>query len=245
MRFSNIFLFAVILLLTHLPAVTRAQQAPSQISSQKILTHFDQIFRVDSRLISGNFYQDLSPRSTDGHPYYGDQSWNIGSVVIDNISFDSLLLRYDIYNNELICNPVNFTNSLMPLALNKDRISSFTMNGRRFLPFPSPETGQKIRFSEVLASGPVTLLLLQSKKLKVPISGNFSFAYETYSTMTLLVDNKIIKYKGKQTLYRLYPQLKIPLQAFIRSQKLRLPGKQHQNHARLIDYCNTLLAHSE
>lgn len=131
------------------------------------------------------------------------------------------------------------------LSLNKQHITSFTMGGRNFRPYPSRDQEKEARFCEVLASGPVTLLLLQSKNLKVPIGGNTSYTYETFSRMTLLIKDELINYTGKQTLYRLYPQLKVPIRTFIRTEKLKLLGKKTENHARLIDYCNTLLIPSE
>lgn len=191
-------------------------------------------------MISGNFYQDPSPKSTGGNPYYGDFDWKRGSVTLEKLVFDTLLLRYDICNNELIINTLNFNGSPFQISLNKDLVSSFSLEGRKFIHFPSSDPRKNSRFCEVLAEGTVTLLLLETKSLKVPVSGNTSYFYEPFSRMYMLVGNEITAYQGKATLYRRYPHLKAALQGYIRTQKLRF-HKNKLSHARLVEYCNTLL----
>jgi hypothetical protein len=233
-----------ILILTLLPASAMAQSLQLPPSSRELFSHFDSLYRVDSRLVSGDFYQDLSPRSTIGHPFYGDPGWQKGSVTIDNILFDSLLLKYDICLNELVCHTANLMGSNIPVSLNKEKISRFTLGGNEFIPFPAIDSSRGIRFCEVLAKGPVSLLLLQSKRYRVPASGSAGFIYEASSRLYLLRGKELIPYKGRRTLIHLYPDLKGPMQDFIRSEKLRPGAKHPADHARLVGFCNTLLKSS-
>jgi hypothetical protein len=246
MRITPVFTVCGILLVSlFAPAMTLAQSLQSQSDSHTLFHHFDQLYRADSRLVSGDFYQDLSPSSTDGHPFSGEPDWCIGTVVTGHVSFDSLLLRYDICRNELVCNTAGMTTHHLPIALNKIPISSFTLGTRSFRPYPDPNRDQDIRFCEVLSDGPVTLLLLESKQLKVPMGGNSTYSYETFSRMKLLINDKLIDYSGKRTLFHLYPALKIALREFIRSSRLKLMGYHPENHARLVNYCNSLLSQTE
>ena len=217
------------------------QQSSGNHTSQSLFHLYDQLFQVDSRLISGNFYQDPTPKSTEGHPYFGADQWNNGSVVIRGVEFDSLQLRYDIYTNELVINTLNFNNTNLQVALNKLNISSFTMNGKKFIPFPPSEAKTSGQFCEVLSEGPATLLLMQTKSLIVPANGNSIFSYDTYSRMYLLVKEKLNVYQGKHTLFRTFPECKTLLQNHIRTEKLKFRIGKFDSHARLVNYCNTLL----
>ncbi len=221
------------------------QSMHGQITSVQMLGHFDEIYRVDSRLVSGDFYHDPSPKSTTGHRFFGEKEWESGSAVISGIRFDSILLRYDICSNKLVLNTSNLTRSLHQISLNKENVSSFSMGGKNFIPYPLQEPDKEISFCQVLASGRVSLLLQQSKNLKVPISGNTNFAYETASRLKLFIDGELTDYKGKRSLFRIYPQLKDQLQTYSRTSHLRLWGKRTEDHARLVNYCNTLLTPSE
>jgi hypothetical protein len=240
LRILNTSVLAILLISKSL-----GQVMPGGITSQTLFSYYDQLYRVDARLISGDFYQDLSPKSTNGHPYYGDKEWQNGSVIIDKTQFDSLLLRYDICKNELVCSTLGITNSNVQVSLKKEPITRFTMRERVFVPFPFTGEGKEIRFCEVLANGPVTLLLLHSKALKVPAGGNSSYTYEAFSKMSLSINGKIVNYQGKQTLYRLYPQVKPALRSYIRTEKLRLWGKKPKQHARLVEFCNSILTTSK
>lgn len=203
--------------------------------------HFDQLYRADSRLISGDFYQDLSPRSTTGHPFYDLRDWVPGSVRIDSIIFDSLMLRYDICNNKLVCNTLGITNANLPITLNLNRINRFCLGSKVFIPFPVPDQNGHVRFCELLTDGKISLVLLQSKQLKVPVGGNTSFNYENSASLKLLLNDEIIDYHGRKTLYRLFPELKEPVRTFIQSEKLNLRRKNTGNHSLLVNYCNSLL----
>ncbi len=241
MRFPSLpGLTGTLMLLIMAPGLAVAQTSVSSFDSREAFKKFDRLYQVDSRLISGNFYQDPSPKSTTGNPYYGDFDWKRGSVTIDSMMFDTLLLRYDICNNELIINTLNFSGSPFQISLNKDRINTFTLDGRKFIHFPSPDPKKNSRFCEVLAEGTVTLLLLETKSLKVPVNGNTSYFYEPFSRMYLLASNELIAYQGKSALYRQFPQFKAALQGYVRSQKLRF-NKNKQSHAQLVNYCNTML----
>jgi hypothetical protein len=245
MRFRTIpglagILFLLLkLLLT--PDSALGQSTSGSLNSQTLLNNYDRFFRVDSRLISGSFYQDPTPKSTDGHPYYGAGEWNNGSVVIKGVEFDTLQLRYDIYTNQVIINTLHFNNAPLQVALNKLYISGFTMNGRKFIPFPTSAAKKGGQFCEVLSDGPATLLLMQSKSLIVPANGNATFSFDTYSRMYLFVQEELKVYKGKSTLLSTFPEYKSLLLNFIRTEKLKFRSGKFDSHARLVNYCNTLL----
>lgn len=241
MRFFSASGIAKMILLFVLSAGNAlGQTAPNPSISASVSCHFDRLYRADPRLLSGNFYRDPTPPSTTGHPFTGEKEWQSGSVIISNIRFDSLKLRYDICNNELVCNTGDLTGTPLQIALNKLHVSSFNLATRHYIHFPSADPVQAARFCEVLAEGGITLLNLESKKLHVPAGGMTSYSYESSSVMFLQINGKLIKYSGRQTLYRLHPELKSQLQAFIRTEKIRLSKAKPEGHARLVSYCNQL-----
>jgi len=235
----------MILLLLILPATAFAQSTGKSINSGAISGHFNQLYRFDSRLISGDLYVDETPGSTEGHPFLGNKNWNDGSVLLEGTVYENLRLRYDICTNKLVLNTQNLTGSSLQISLNKTLVSGFTLSGRKFIPYPSTAQNQESRFCEALAEGTVSLLLLVTKSLRVPIGGNSNFNFETRSVMSLLINHKLVPYRGKHTLYRLYPQVKNNIRSFAKSRKLRLRRSNYESHATLINYCNTLITPSK
>ncbi len=240
LSFPGIAIIFLLLILIKPDAV--GQPSTGNLDSHSLFHYYDRMFRADSRLISGNFYQDLSPKSTEGHPYNGDGEWAGGSVVIRGVEFDSLQLRYDIYTNELVINTLNFNNTPLQVALNKLHITSFTLGNRKFIHFPSDDPRKSDRFCEVLSEGPATLVLMQTKSLIIPANGNSVFSYDTYSRMYLFLKGKLNVYNGKRTLVSAFPEYKVLLQNYIRTEKLKFRSGKFDSHARLVNYCNTLLS---
>ncbi len=164
---------------------------------------------------------------------------------MEGVVFDNLLMRYDISTGQLILNSTDFTNSYLQLVLKKDRIKYFTFDGSLFKPYPieNPMTG--IQICQVLEEGQVDFLLVKSKNLKVTPGGLSDFVYQNNQTRILQLNDELITYRGRRTLYKLYPVLKPLLKDHIKKQRLTFKRMKLENQINLISYCNSLLAGKE
>jgi hypothetical protein len=235
-KITNTLIF---LILTIFYAYPQAYRKP--VCSQILSQHFDSLYRVDPRLVNGNFYLDPTPPSTQGDPFYGDPSWHQGSVDLDGITFNGLQLRYDICNNEIVCYVIDLKGSALQLALARNRIDSFDLDHLKFIRYPGKETPYAGRFCRIVAEGKVTLMNFQSKHLKVLTSSTTAYSYELNSRFFLMRDSVITAYKGPNSIYRLFPDLKPELKAFVRSGKLRFGRNRFDDHQLFINHLNTLL----
>jgi hypothetical protein len=242
MRSFQLLHLFICLLFNALCGISAVAQSQSRGHESEILHNlYEQRYRADSRLISGDFYLDLTPGSTTGHPYFGTRDWVTGSVNTVKGLFEKVELRYDICKNQLVCNTAGFTRSQMQISLDKANISSFTLGDQRFVPVPSPSGSDEIRFAQELTAGPLSLLWLQSKKLKIPAGGNSTYAYETVNRLLLRQGDSLMPYRGRKTLFSLYPALRNELRDYIRRENLPFIRQPRQAHASLVGYCNTLL----
>jgi len=209
------------------------------ISSAEVRLNYDSLFRIDPILVSGDFFLNPPMSPTAGHPFFIGPEWKNGSVYIGGTAYDSLLIRYDVSINKLILNTLRITNSYIQIALNSHLIDSFTLDYRIFKPFPVQKS-ETVRFCEVLTGAPATLLILRTKTLKVPTDGSSRFAYQTSEKRILLSEDRMIPYRGRRTLYQLFPEQRNNLRDYIRQEKLRFGRQQIESHVRLIDHCNFL-----
>ncbi|MCD6333651.1 MAG: hypothetical protein J7L89_10315 [Bacteroidales bacterium] len=223
------------------PTMLPAQDIKQSITSDQVRICFDPLYQTDARLISGDFYQTPAMSHAMGNPFFIGPEWKQGYVVIHQVQFDHLLLRYDVYSNKLVLNWINGTGPHMQIALKNNNIDRFTLNSKLFRPCPDEDSTHERRFCEVLVNGPVNLLLLKSRKLAVSATGNSDYVYDTNSKKILQVNHKLINYHGKRTLFRLFPELKNQLQNYISREHLTFWGKKDVNHIKLVTYCNSLL----
>jgi len=235
------FLGILLIILTLIPKLGYAQSDNKPILSAEVFVHFDQLYKVDARLVSGDFYQTPFMNKLAGHPYYFDTEWKLGSVVLEGIKYDSLLLRYDICSNQLILNTVNITNSYLQLVLKKEHIDSFYIDGHLFRQYPKIQAQSDIQFCEVLASGKIDFFLVKSKRLRVTPGGLSDYVYQARLLKTLQLNDELFPYRGRRTLYKLFPELKSQIRDFIQREQLRYRRITLEEHLELINYCNNLL----
>ncbi len=211
------------------------------ITSKEMKSQFDALFKGDQRLVSGKFYYGAPQGSIRGNPYYTDEKWKTGFVTINGIRFDSLLLKYDITDNELVLNPIYLNNVSASVCIKKKGISRWGYDNKVFIQFP-PDTGKENpRFCEIVSEGPVSYYVLKQKELVVESGNSTSFIYKEYDMQYLKINDELIKFKNKNILFRLYPDLKKQMRSFIRKEGL-YPYKRNINDRKLlIDQYNKLL----
>jgi hypothetical protein len=227
------------------PELTFAQTNDNQINSEEVKSYYQNYFKADPRLISGDFYQTPVMSNSTGDPYFIDANWKDGSVIINDLEFQNLQLRYDISSHQIILNTLNQTDSYLQIALKKEQISEFVMNGRIFRPYPSDDPVYGRRFAEVIVQGDINFLVVKSKNLKVTEGGVSDYMYQTSTRKSIQIGEQLLPYRGVKTLKKEFPELKVQLKQFTKSNHLRFRKLQLDQHASIIEHCNSLLEKPE
>ncbi|MFO7853576.1 MAG: hypothetical protein R6X28_14125 [Bacteroidales bacterium] len=221
-----------------------SQAEGETISSSHIRSIFEKVYGPDPRLVSGKLYRGARQGSVTGNPYYTDENWKLGYVIIDSLLFDSLLLNYDILENKLVLNTASISNSNTLLCLNLEKTNRFGIDGRSFIPFPGEKGSPERWFAESVVEDTLSYLILKKKVLQID-AGAMDFSYKTYNNPYLQYNNKLFKFKSRRTLFRLFPHLKDDLKKFIRQENLTFIKKRPDYLSRLTEYCNTLLYNNQ
>ncbi|MEA1887417.1 MAG: hypothetical protein U9N72_09420 [Bacteroidota bacterium] len=238
-----LFKFFILLLLV-LPGTLMlfSQETGTPDPSYKILEELDKIHGADQRLVSGPFYHQAHYGSLIGYPFCINEEWKTGQVKLSGITYDNLLLRYDIVSNELVLNTINLNNTPWQISLKTSDISSFKMDNREYVVFPGSQDEDKPVFCELVSSGHVDFLLLTTKELRITVSGGSDYEYKKYYKNYLSKDNTLVRFRGRRSLFKLFPDLRKELRQYISQQGLLLGKKNTSGRALLIDYCNKILS---
>ncbi len=239
--FLNLLVSALILT-TLSPVLCWAQSEVKPVPSKEVFDHFDKLYKIDSRLVNGDFYQTPKMNESAGHPFFFNPDWKTGSISMEGVVFDKLHLRYDINTGQLILNSSDFTNSYLQVVLKKDRIKYFTLDGSLFKPYPTDNPMTGIQFCQVLEEGQINFLLVKSKNLKVTPGGLSDFVYQNNQSKILQLNDELITYRSRRTLYKQYPELKPLLREYIKKERLAFRSMNLENQTNLITYCNSLVA---
>jgi hypothetical protein len=132
MKSRLIAVFSLIVLTVTHPANAQTLQEDS-IFYQTALTNTISIYKKklgdQSPLYNGSRYSPVGFIFQTGSPYFISDSFYLGSVVYDNILFDSLYLLYEDLRELLVAR--SHDNYLLQLI--NQRVSSFTISGRPFI----------------------------------------------------------------------------------------------------------------
>ncbi|MCG6189280.1 hypothetical protein [Maribellus maritimus] len=235
--------FILLLFLTILPfGYLSSQNVGSPVSSDNVRLELDKLLGADQRLISGDFYDGAPLGSVNGHPYFFDEMWNEGSVVIGSIKYEDLILKFDIAANSVVLKTYALKDNVIQLCLKKEKISEFTMNKVKFTRFPDKGINNKIIFAQLCEEGSVDFLLVRSKELVLSEGGTTDFKYKEYYHNYLRYNGQILKFKSKKTLFNLFPEYKTELKRYLSQHNLSTKRKETTNRAKLVNYCNSLLS---
>jgi hypothetical protein len=109
-----------------------------------------------SPFYNGSRYSPSGLIFRTGSPYFMSDSFNIGSVVYDDIVFDSVYLLYEDMSELLVSRNNNYL-----LQMVNQRVSSFIISGHSFIRLVADSLHQGIPgtgYYEILYSGPSQLL---------------------------------------------------------------------------------------
>lgn len=238
-------LYGIVVFLFLLSGTTiLAQQTSQPVSSLYIKNQLDKIYGLDQRLISGKSYPGEVKGSIAGSPYWVDSEWKLGSVDINGVRFTNLLLKFDIVEDILVLNTSNLNKQTIQVCLNMNSISEFYLGEKKFIKFPVKDDSTKELFCQVCAEGKLSYLVTKSKTLAITSESATSYKYNEQINNYLLYEGRLIKFKGKRTIYKLFPELKQDIRKFSYQNALTMPRKNIVNRAILVEYCNQLIDQS-
>lgn len=235
--------FTLVLLMTILMLPFKVlSQGINYRLSEPVIRLLDPVYGVDQRLISGSLYNGPRRGSITGYAYFIDEAWKKGSVTIGNLTYDNLDLKYDIEKNKIVLKFTNINSSVMQISLKKENIDNFVMNGRLFVPYPGTHEYDTAKFCEVVVSGEMNYLILKTKVLFPLNGGTTDYIYIEYIKQFLLINNQLIPFKTRRSIYNLYPEHKQELRKYLRSQGIDPMKNRINDRKAMIKYCNQLIS---
>jgi hypothetical protein len=213
----------------------------SCISGQQFKAGVDPVYGFDPTLYNGREYAFFPPFNTGGNQYFYGNGFETGSATIRNVTYNSLSLNYDIYNQQLILKYKNSLDVPTLIILSDAWLESFSIKGLNFEIISLQDTLKRIY--QVLGVGPNRILYYWGKKLKLDSnegSKNYFFS-DAKKEMNVYSENRILRYWNNKTFCSLFmPEKKIALKEYLRKNKINVKKATDRIMTDLILYCNTL-----
>jgi hypothetical protein len=194
----------------------------------------DTLFLLNGRIWHNQFSK------VQGDQYFLSGDFLKGSLSFNGRQFNSLNLKYDIFNDELILKIEN-----QPIIfLNKEMSDSFNLIflGRTYHIFNAgTDTSSILRgYVNMLYDGPSALYVKYSKKiLPLAVDGQYDIFYQEHH-IYLKKGPEIIPVSGKRELLNLLEDKKKEVREYIKSRKLKVRQKDPGTFIPLLEYYDSI-----
>jgi len=217
-------------------AKTQAQTAcDSTIYNWK--KYFDQSYGPDYNLINGIKYLYLYS-DIEGHPFFGENQFYAGSLIMANREYQDVYLKYDLFNQDMILQYSPFIGGTNQILLQNEFIHEFKIYDKLFRKYSFPETGA--RFYQVVTSGKIYCLYYWEKILDYSTLSLYNFS-SPKKISYILKNGKPYRFKSKKQFRKLFPvQHQKEIKQYFRNNRIRLKNEPDGNMGRLLEFCNQL-----
>ncbi|WP_422083738.1 hypothetical protein [Ulvibacterium sp.] len=173
--------FVVIYLLAVLILFPIAGKAQAKEDLSPYYNWFDTTIGIENQEIHyGAVYVEKHRAKSKKSKFFPSPNFTSGEVVIDNLPYYSLNLKYNVYEDELLMKVANKLGGGI-LQLYKDKIDSFSIGEHKFTKIDSLKAGNKkidAGFYEILLEKPAFTLLKKHRKLLIEKLGENLVFYE-------------------------------------------------------------------
>ena len=220
--------FNLALLITFL-LIAISLRSQDRLEEADHLSWFDQQVGIENTaLYEGVIYKENYRTINDQIKFYETAEWLNGTVVYSHQLFSNILLRYDVFADQLTVKRLDRLGG-GAILLFKDRISSFTIDGKVFVNVKNSSSNTSFGgFCELLSFNSENRLLAKHQKRNF-LRKDRNFVYYEFKDLqkiyVLDLGGKYHELKSKKDLIKILPDQKKEIDLFFQKNK-RLRDKE-------------------
>jgi hypothetical protein len=190
-------------------------------------------------LYNGRIWRNLF-YTVQGDQFLFSKEFLEGSISISGKTFPNLLLKYDLFKDEILT--PSDTGGI--LQINKELVDSFSLSylniTYKFIKMREDTLKEAKRYFNVLYKGRTALYLQYSKKIeKLAVEGKYDKFYEI-DHIYFAKGNMLYPLTGKRDLMKILDKYKIPLKNYIKKNKLNVLERIPESFVPVIRYYDSI-----
>ncbi|WP_298262626.1 hypothetical protein [uncultured Lutibacter sp.] len=194
----------------------------NELTKESSYKWFDKVIGVgNTGLYNGIQYErKFNPLHND-HEYYLSSEFLIGDIIYNGQPYYDILLKYDIYNDDLIVKLPSYT-SFNIIKLIKQHVKSFSINNNnKFVNIKASNSSVEnvVGFYEVIFDdGNIKMYKKHQKSLKKHLEKSYVYdAFKNKEEYFLFYNNTYYKIKSKRNFFKILPNLKKNINSYYNS----------------------------
>jgi hypothetical protein len=201
---------------------------------------FDRLYGLDQNLVNGIRYKPEYPGS-EGHPFLDDKQIHTGNIRINNLLYQKVRLGYNIFNQSVILEYLNFAGALEQIILHNESIEEFELGLKKFEKLTYDMTGTA--FFQVIEARDLRCLYLWNKSLgrsTTSVSGFYIYS-EPKRKFYLWKDGQLHNFNAKKSFVKLFENKhQKQIKQYFKQRHIRLRSISDSQMKELLKYCNEL-----
>lgn len=214
--------------------------ASSEVAAQPDI-RADEAYGMDPLLYNGKLYRYYVAPGTIGSPFLYGANPEEGSVTLRGITYDRKLLKYDVYNQQLVMQYFVQNGGVDQFVVSDAWLEAFSLGNAEFRVIEAADSLRQIY--QVLGQGPVSLLVHWRKELALDIlvgAKNLRFSLPLKTTF-LWKDNKMHEFSNNRSFISLFEKhQQADLKKFMRRLRINVKKSPDTKLLGLINYCNSI-----
>jgi len=212
---------------------------PASVTADRQDTVYTRQLLYNGRVWENRYQKILS------HEFFMTRTPVSGSVTMNGRTFHGLLLRYDIYNDELLIldSPDTY------LQLNKEAVSGFVLeiDGIQYLfeNFEGRKAGSMNGYGQVIWHGDSWLVKKYVKEIKNKAVDNIYDSFTETESAWLVTRESAWQLAGNRDLYRALSDREVEVKHFVRDNSIRIRVKEPESVIPVLKFYDSLRTRSE
>ncbi|MCJ7821388.1 MAG: hypothetical protein MUP53_09300 [Bacteroidales bacterium] len=174
------------------------------------------------------------------HEFFLTRNQVNGSVTINGMTFDNNLLRYDVFNDELL---ILFSPDTW-LQLNKEAVSGFTLyvDNKRYLfeNFERKNLKSTVGYGHVIYHGEIYLIKKYSKKIKKYAVDNKYDSFTEAESVYMVMGGEIFRLGTRKDIFNALSDRKEEIKRFVKTRGLKISLKNTETLIPVMEYYDSL-----
>ena len=211
-------------------------------SLNEVIKMYDHSMKQNSFIYSGRVYNDkyLTLR---GHQFFKEDFLDQGKMIFEGESFNSVYLMYDIYNDIVLVESYDDKGILLPLILDKEKITSMELQDHQFIYLAVDSiSGIKPGLYDLLYDGQqVKFYSKRRKKIKKTSEGNAMWeSFIDNDAYYIEKDGNFFRIGNKSSLIKVLSDHKSDIKGYIRKRRIYIKADFETGVILTLDYYDSL-----
>ena len=208
---------------------------------------YNQAFQNHKKILTGKYHNDYY-KGVNGHPYYDEIIWKMGSIVYENEQYDSVEIKYDIYSDLLLIKYIDQKGYIRPIQLYSTKVNAFKINGHQFINLRRDTAEDHLYgFYDLLLEGEIASVLVKRRK-EIDQSTTLTSLENQFVVNDILyirIEYSFYEVKKRKSILDILSDKKSELKTYLKQNKKRFKNDQENELLEAVKYYNSIVNNRE